>query len=384
MLAEKANCSGCGACTASCSLNCIEMEMDKEGFRYPQVDTDRCIGCDLCESVCPVLNPLLVADHTDFLAAQHHDIDLRLQSSSGGVFSALAENILLQGGAVCAAAYTDDFAVVHFVSRDSTDLPRFRGAKYTQSYAEPCFPEIRQLLRDEIPVLFVGTPCQTAGLKSYLGKEFENLLLLDMVCHGVPSPMVWKKYLKEQTEKAGTAITGINQRSKTSGWSRYGYSVERHHANGTVDSVKQGQDWFMRGFTGDLFLRPSCSNCAFKGVERCSDLTLGDCWGIWDTHPEFDDNKGTSLLLLQTEKGRAAWNGIQEAFEWIKIDKADAVRYNPSIVRSSAAHPARQAFFERLDAGENLTDLVKAYLSPPEPPRVSLLRRIKDKLLPRK
>lgn len=383
-LAPPQLCSGCGSCAAVCPKSCITMESDPEGFRYPRVDTARCVDCGLCRRACPVLEPVPVSEHADAVAAKHRDTGLRMQSSSGGVFSALAEDVFQRDGAVCAAVYGEDFSVAHAISRDPGDLPLFRGAKYAQSRAEQCFPEIRKLLEDGVPVLFAGTPCQTAGLAAYLGKDDPNLLMVDMICHGVPSPLVWSKYLEECESRAGSGIRGLNLRSKSSGWSNYGYSVEIRYADGSVDSVKQGENWFMRGFTGDLYLRPSCSACSFKGTERCSDLTLGDCWGIWENHPEFDDNMGTSLLLIQSDKGRAAWNAVAGSFEWMELDAGEATRFNQSAVRSSAAHPKRTEFFERLRDKDSVESLIRMCLLPADGPRPSLLGRIRKKLFPRK
>lgn len=384
MLAPIETCTGCGSCAAICPQNCITMTADAEGFRYPQADNARCVDCGLCLSACPVQTALPVSDHVTALAAKNKDAQARKRSSSGGIFTALAEHILTVGGAVCAAAYTENFSVKHVIIREIAELPPLRGAKYAQSVADTCFPALKTLLDSDIPVLFVGTPCQTAGLRAYLGREYDHLLLVDMICHGVPSPAVWHTYLRELETRTGAPIEAIDLRNKSTGWSRYGYSVEIQYKTGIKDTHTQSQDWFMQGFTGDLYLRPSCTNCAFKGVQRHSDLTLGDCWGIWEIDPLFDDDKGTSLLLIQSEKGANIWAVIRDAFDWMALETETAVRYNPSAVHCATPHPRRAEFFARLQNGEAVTPLVAEILLPGSQQKPILLRRIKNRLFSRR
>lgn len=375
MLTEKAKCCGCGSCAVVCLKNCITMAVDSEGFRYPVIDNAKCVHCGACDKACPIITHMLLNGAPAALATQNIDDSVRQSSSSGGVFTALAQDVFAQGGRVCAAVYDSDFSVRHVIADSVDQLIRMRGAKYAQSRAEYCFPEIRTLLQKEISVLFVGTPCQTAGLRAYLGREYEDLLIVDMVCHGVPSPKVWQKYLKERNllDAPGCTLRSVNLRSKSTGWSRYGYSVEMEYADGTIHSVPQGQDIFMRGFVSNLYLRPSCAECTFKGVERCSDLTLGDYWGIWDQHPDFDDNKGTSLLLIHSEKGKKAYDKISDQFRSLHVTVQEAIAQNPSAVHTSIPHPNRGKFFLGMDATKNLQQWIKGCL---EPKRESLLRRL--------
>lgn len=376
MLVEASKCTGCGACAAVCPKNCIQMHPDSEGFRQPVVDTEKCIHCNRCASVCPVMNPPVKQPEAKVYATKNKDDAVRQESSSGGVFTALAEYVLESGGAVCAAAYDNNFSVVHDFAHSKGDLGRFRGAKYAQSQADHCFPEIKRLLAAEKKVLFVGTPCQTAALHSYLKDECNNLLLVDMVCHGVPSPKVWKRYVDELSAEA--PVEKINLRSKATGWSHYGYCVDITQ-QGRVAHMPQGQNWFMRGFVSNLYLRHSCENCPFKGSSRCSDITLGDFWGIWDLAPNFDDNKGTSLLMLHTPKGHAAWEGIKSSFDVLLMTMADGVKHNPSAEKGSAPHPHRDIFFKELDSCESLCGLIQKQLAPLEEPP-TIIRRILRKL----
>ncbi len=379
MLAEKVKCSGCGSCAAACPQNCITMTADAEGFRYPVIDGAKCVHCGACEKACPVMNPVPINGEPLALAAQNTDDFVRQNSSSGGLFTALAMDVLARGGKVCAAVYDSDFEVHHVLADSATVLSQMRGAKYAQSKAEHCFPEIRKLLNKGVPVLFVGTPCQTAGLRAYLGRDYQELLLVDMICHGVPSPKVWQRYLQErkQVDAPDSQLCAVNLRSKSSGWSHYGYSVEMEYADRTKYSVPQGQDMFMRGFVSNLYLRPSCAECAFKGVQRCSDLTLGDYWGIWDQHPEFDDNKGTSLLLIHTEKGQGAWGRISDQFCGMNVTVQEAVAQNPSAMRASMPHPNREKFFREMEFENNLQQWIQHCL---EPRKENLLQRLIRKI----
>lgn len=380
MLPAKKLCSGCGACAAVCPKHCVEMTADREGFRYPVIKQAHCVSCQVCETVCPIAAPLRLSQETTAVAAQNRNRVIRQESSSGGVFSALAEYVLAKGGLVCAAVYDENQMVSHRIIDQPDGIGAMRGAKYAQSKPESCFPRIKKELQEEKYVLFVGTPCQTAGLSQYLGKRYERLILVDMICHGVPSPKVWENYLRErQTSDAPKAgVQTINLRNKETGWSRYSYSVRIQYRNGVEYRMPQEQDWFMRGFVQNLYLRPSCSRCSFKGIDRCSDLTLGDCWGIWDIAPEFDDNQGTSLLLIHSETGQQAWDNISLEFRTYPLSMDQAVAQNPSAICSSLPHPKREQFFTALQSGQTITDAVQACLAP-EAQR-GVLQKLKEKI----
>lgn len=351
------------------------MTLDQEGFRYPVIDAALCIRCGACERVCSVEHHPPVSVQTAAFAAQNTDEAVRQCSSSGGVFSALALDALAQGGWVCAAVYDADFQVCHELTNSPERIAAMRGAKYTQSRAEHCFPKIKSLLKQEVPVLFVGTPCQCAALRTFLSGNDHRLLLVDMICHGVPSPKVWQKYLCEcqDADSDGRKLLSVNLRDKTSGWSRYNYSVALTYEPDVRIIRPQGQDLFMRGFVSNLYLRPSCADCACKGVERCSDMTLGDYWGIWDQHPEFDDNKGTSLLLVHTERGQQAWAQLAANFRVCPVTCEEALAQNPSALQSSVPHPNRMRFFEQLDRHCSVIKWIGTCLAPE---KESLLRRI--------
>ena len=367
MLPRKEDCTGCGACSAVCPKQAIAMVTDEEGFLYPEINRGICVDCGLCHGVCPEMQGVTTHDTPVAVAAKHKEDAIRRESSSGGVFSALAQEILNRGGVVCAAVYDETFAVVHKIGKE---IAPFRGAKYAQSHAGHLFPTLRRLLQEGTEVLFVGTPCQCAGLMGYLGKKPENLVLVDMICHGVPSPKVWQEYLKLHEP-----VRSVNLRSKVSGWSHYGYSVKIGDYTQT-----QSHDPFMRGFTANLYLRPSCAKCTFKGLQRCTDITLADFWGIWDLLPDFDDDKGTSLLLIHSSQGHALWKAVQESFDWQTVELCEAVSQNPSAEVSSQPHPKRLEFFSRLGS-EPVDTLIWSCIQPP-PQKQSLLRRIRNRLFP--
>lgn len=380
MLPNYQKCTGCGACAVVCPRDCIEMPPDREGFRYPVVDQVKCVNCHACEQVCPVLDAPQCGQMVRGIGARNNDNAVRRQSSSGGVFTALALWVLGKGGVVCAAAYDERFAVTHRICRKEEDLAELRGAKYAQSRTEHCFPELQKSLKQGVQVLFVGTPCQVAALRNFLKKEYENLLLVDMICHGVPSPKVWEAYLRKRQsiDAPESRLSAVNLRSKKTGWSKYGYCVEMRYDDGTVYQVPQGQDLFMQGFVKNLYLRHSCGDCAFKGLQRCSDVTLGDFWGIWDLAPEMDDDQGTSLVLLHSHRGVLAWESVQQSFAWLDVPVERALEQNPSAVCSSEPHPRRAEFFLDFESDFSLA-LLNEYLVPPEE-KVPLWKRMIRKL----
>lgn len=382
MLPKSERCTGCGSCAAICPKNCIRMIPDDEGFLYPQIDGSQCVGCKKCETACPVLQVPKASESVQAYATQNMDRLIRQQSSSGGVFTALAKQVIQKGGVVCAAVYNDQFEVEHRIADTEEELAPMRGAKYSQSHAGHLFRQLKELLESGKPVMFTGTPCQCAGLKAYLGKEYEQLLLVDMVCHGVPAPSVWKAYVRcrRELDANGAELSSINLRDKSTGWSRYAYSVKFQYADGSAYCIPQSRDPYMRGFVGDLYLRPSCSVCSFKGINRCSDLTLGDCWGVWDSHPDFDDNQGTSLLFIQSEKGQKLWKCIQSDFRTVALTAEQAVLHNPSAMSASDAHPRRAELFSRLREGEPVAPLIWDLLMP-KAERQSLIKRILRKIV---
>ena len=339
-ITDKTQCCGCTACEAVCPQNCITMNRDAEGFAYPVVDLDLCIGCDACEAVCPCLNRTENPPEPQAMAVRAKDNALRLFSSSGGVFSLLSTDMLEQGGAVCGAVFDEDFKVHHTIVWDETGVEPMRGAKYVQSDLNDTFRQIRDLVDGGMPVLFSGTPCQTQGLRSYLGTDADKVLTVAIVCHGVPSPKIWEKNLRELG-----AVTDVRFRDKRESWKRY---ATNYLVNGAEIFRPVMEDPYMKGFLRDLYNRPSCTDCPAK-TGGYADLTLGDFWGVEKIVPELDDDKGTSVVLIQTEQGRKALAKLAGRVESKAVSFADAVRYNPAITTSAHDHPNRAEAWKRLE-----------------------------------
>lgn len=304
---KKNNCTGCSACINICPKQCLEMVADENGFAYPELlDKNECMYCHKCERICPILNSYSISPQVAKVYASYsQDNDVRMKSSSGGIFTEIARKVLKEKGYIYGGAYDEQFRVHHICVEMECDLERLRGAKYSQSDLEDNFCKIKKRLENKQKVLFSGTPCQVAGLKAFLQQDYPNLITVDFVCHGVPSPMVWERYVHYRAKKDNVSIlpVRINMRSKETGWSRYAYSTLFEYSNGKKFSFNNKENIFMKLFVEDYILRDSCSNCHFKGYNRWSDITLGDFWGIWNIDPEMDDNKGTSLVITHSKKG---------------------------------------------------------------------------------
>ena len=381
MLQIPSNCTGCHACVSICPQKCIVMEDTVEGFKFPVLNIAECIQCHQCEDVCPILHEQEKSQHTQAYAMKNRNEAERKYSTSGGVFPLLAEYVLDHGGIVFGAAYDENLEVRHIAVSDRSKLFLLQGAKYVQSIIGTAFIEVEKELKAGRSVLFSGTPCQCAGLKLFLGKSYNNLLLVDLICHGIPSPKVWQAYIDYRSlkENNGQRPININMRSKVSGWSRYGYSVEFDYGDNHITRIHNSRDLFMKAFVGNICLRVSCSDCVTKGVERCTDFTLGDYWGIWDQHPEFDDNQGTSVVFVHSEKGETILKQLKEKMEYLPVDQEDAYRENCSLVMSSKTHDKRQEFLEKITA-EDFENFVANYF----PSRVSgkggMFKIIKEKM----
>lgn len=341
-ITDKKDCCGCFACMQRCPKHCISMVEDEEGFLYPKVDETECVNCGLCEKVCPVLNQGESHEPLAVYAAKNPDDKVRMASSSGGIFTMLAERTVERGGVVFGACWNDDWEVVHDYTETKDGISKFRGSKYVQSRIGDCFKEAEAFLKSGREVLFSGTPCQISGLTRFLRKEYDNLLKVECVCHGVPSPGLWKKYLLEQTNIDGKTITDIkciNFRDKGNGWKKYNVVIEYNDNQRNISF--HGENYWTRSFITNLNLRVSCFFCPSKCYESCADISLGDFWGIDKFFPEFDDDKGSTMILCHTDKGKE----YTVDYKNNTLEFAKVVKFNKSLVCSTKENPKRVAFF---------------------------------------
>ncbi len=369
------DCCGCSSCVQVCPINCISFNEDKQGFRYPVVNQSICIDCGSCERACPILTPH--SEHIPLLvyAAKNNNAEIRKNSSSGGIFTLLAERVISEGGVVFGARFDEHWEVVHDFTETVEGLAAFRGSKYLQSRIEDNYQKANSFLVKGRKVLFSGTPCQIAGLKSYLKKDYDNLVCVDFVCHGVPSPKVWRRYLKEVARKSDknsvsrmfisktdTLIKSVNFRDKATGWKKYSFTVSLSKTSvvGEQNTVSQSaifsENAFMKAFLKNIILRPSCYACRFREGRSGSDITLGDFWGIDKFRPEVDDDLGVGLIMINSDKGSSICSSIFA--DCIEMPYDDAKKHNPSIYSSSKIHPMRPYFFWSLDKSFNLHRLI--------------------------
>lgn len=360
---DRHDCCGCEACAQRCPKQCIAMCADHEGFLYPEVDVALCINCGLCEKVCPQLNVKQGDSPLQVIAAKAKDAEILMQSSSGGLFSLLAEQVLRENGVVFGARFDHSWQVVHDCTETVEGLAPFRKSKYVQSRIGDTFQKAENYLKAGRKVLFTGTPCQINGLRLFLRKDYENLLAVDIACHGVPSPKVWNRFLKEYvSDESLQYVTDIDFRDKTDGWEDYRFMVTiENNGKRKVLSEKAGQNIFMRAFLGHLILRPSCEHCRAK-EGNMSDLTIGDFWGIAQSYPRFYDKKGVSIVIVRTFKGVKAIDGLE--IERIPVELKDVIPYNGGFCSRAFPHRNRTRFFRRVDRVKDLQINVLKMLRP--------------------
>lgn len=378
-ITDKKNCCGCGACVQSCPVECISMVADEEGFLYPAVDNTKCVNCGLCSRVCPILNRGDKPSGIKVYAAVCNDEEVRRTSSSGGVFSLLAERVLSEGGTVFGAAFDENFGVHHVMIERSEDLPLVKGSKYLQSRIEHTYKQAEDVLKTGRCVLFSGTGCQIAGLKSYLKREYNNLYTVDVFCHGVPSPDVWRKYLADKKETYQSEINSVNFRYKVPSWR--GYSVRVNFQNGEESCVGHGDDEYIKLFLSEICLRPSCYDCKFRESRSGADLTIGDAWGVEQWMPHMDDNKGTSVVVVNTEKGQRLWEAIQGGLRSEEGNRNEILSNNPVYMGSVKPHPNRERFFAAFGSGAPMEELVALTKKPLWRRGLSFAKRCVKKLL---
>lgn len=364
-----ADCCGCTACASVCAHDAITMKPDALGFLYPEVDKDKCTDCGLCEKVCPFLNEGEKHIPLETYAAINKDEKNRLASSSGGIFTLLAMDTIADNGIVFGARFDKDWQVKLDYTDSMEGIAAFRGSKYVQARTENAYILAKKFLIQGRKVLFTGTPCQIAGLKKFLRKEYQNLLTVEIVCHGVPSPKVWEKYLNELPTSNKGSIISISFRDKSLGWKKYSFSLRYSHTEKNVNSESTSllfsnmhrENIFMRTFLANLTLRPSCHKCRCKEGKSGADITIGDFWGIDQISPEMDDDKGTSLIIIQTEKGKNAYPYDKTITKEQTLE--DSIPYNAGLQSTCIPHPNCKKFASKLEKTNNIKELMDKMLS---------------------
>lgn len=370
-ITNKNNCCGCGACLNICPKQCISYKKDEEGFLYPIVNINDCINCNLCNKVCPYNSETVSRKPINIYAAKNKDEQIRLNSSSGGLFSALAEYVINQGGIVFGAQFDENWDIIHSYTDNKKGISQYRGSKYIQSNTLHTYQEAKSFLEKNILVLYTGTPCQILGLKKFLRKDYSNLITVDFVCHGVPSSKIWQLYIKSLSLDA--PINYINFRDKQKGWRNYTLYIQTQFSNFKYHT-NENQSLYMKGFLNELYLRPSCHNCIAKNFSSNSDLTIADYWWIQNIKPEFDDDKGVSLVYVNTTKG----NHILTELNIDKIetnsekDISSAYLYQGAVTQSAIPNLHRKQFFS-LVTSANMNRLILDFTKPSLPQRIKLL-----------
>lgn len=344
----KEHCFGCSACKQICPVSCISLEPDSKGFLYPIVDELQCIGCGLCLQVCPyITDQSLGAElypNTLVYAAKHEDRTIRMQSSSGGAFTAISDYVLEQKGVIYGVAYDNTMTARHIRVDSPQQRDSLRGSKYVQSDLGDTFKEVEKDLNLDRTVLFTGTPCQVAGLRNYLQNEYEKLLLVDLVCYGVPSPKIFTEYMFEAEKKEGRKVIDCTFREKSKGWRNMVLQLDFGSKITTLDSFDSP---YYTLFLKRTILRPSCHECKFCNFNRSGDITIGDFWGIEESLPEFEDEKGVSLLLVNSKKGKTLFKKIAKRLDYIESTHEKCLQ--PPFLEPTPPNKDKDAFWQEYE-----------------------------------
>lgn len=379
---DKALCCGCGACSQICPKHCIVLSQDEEGFLYPSVNEETCVDCGLCEKVCPVINQRTVHNKPQqAYAAVNKTESIRMASSSGGVFRAIADVVMRDKGVVFGAKFDDNWSVIHDCTETSDGLAAFQGSKYVQSEIRDCYQRAKIFLDQGRKVLFSGTPCQIAGLNLFLRKSYSNLVTVDLICHGVPSPRVWDEYLEEEIARQcnrknsvlprpihekDVLVEGIVFRDKSEGWKKYSFALALSTTKGSGEKIQfcsrmpLNKNIYLRGFLSNLYLRPSCYNCPAKSSKSGADITLADFWNVHRVVEDFDDNKGTSLIIVNSLKGKSLIDSTSLRIK--KVDFNLAIQYNTAYFKSIPKPKDRNQFFSNWQREHNVMNVLEQML----------------------
>lgn len=397
MLAKtnKNTCSGCTACSAVCPKHCIVMKEDEEGFDYPYIeDKSKCINCGLCKQICPVNNDLKKSGNSYTLAVQNLNENIRSKSSAGGIIGAIFEYVFSKQGVAYGAVFDENCLVKHMAVSSMEECLEYKifSSKYVTSNLDGVFTSVQgDLLKGKL-VCFVGLPCQVAGLKAFLKKNYNNLLLVDLTCYGVPSRLFFKKYIMYLEEKYKSKIKDVRFRDKSYGYSAPTMFIE--FKDGQIHSQTPAVKSYLRAFFANMSIRPSCYHCAFKGVERVSDLTIGDCKNIKDFISEFDDDKGTTVVYVHSATGEKIINNLNNVrLRKVPIDKI-LMSCGQKMQKQASYNPKRQGFFSDLshlpyeklinkhcppNYKEYVVNIIKWFLLKTGLNKTSILRKLKGR-----
>lgn len=362
------DCCGCTACEQICPKNCITLTENHEGFIYPAVDESLCINCGACVKHCPVMTPQHSYSVQNVYAAKYRDCKKTQSSTSGGIFIPLAKSVLKKGGIVFGCAYDEKLVAKHIAIESEAELFKLQGSKYVQSDISGIYSQAKSELLNGRQVLFSGTGCQVAGLRAFLNKDYENLITVDIVCHGVPSPRLFKNYIDYLGKKLGEPIKQYSFRSKKRhGWGLF-YELE------TDNSGKGGSgfdDPYYNAFLNCKTYRESCYNCRFANCDRQGDITLADFWGIECINPSFYSKNGVSLVLVNSEKGRLLWKSLENCIDSVDSTIEQAVKMNKNLSSPSHRPECRDTIYDGFDGDFNSYVMKKLYVKP------SIKRKIK-------
>ena len=372
---RKEECTGCSACVHVCPVSALHFERDEEGFDYPALDEDACVKCGKCLQTCPV-NKKYISSASDAFAARNSERDIRIRSSSGGIFTSLAESVIDDGGVIVGAAFDDSMILRHVIVDKKDDIGPLCASKYVQSTLGDVFRETKKILDKGRKVLFCGTPCQVAGVHEFLGRDYDNLIIIDVLCYGVPSPGIFKDFISYLEDKHSSKVKKFYFREKS-----YGYAspnVKAIFADNSVEEMSYDIKSYTNLFFKGIIARPSCSECKFKGVDRVSDLTLGDYWGIGKREKAMDDDTGTTLVMAHTDKGRDAIIGLKGACVK-KMDFNTVVSdCGPMLMESAVVNSRRDSFFRLY---KNVTYIEAARMFAPNTAKNVLANTIKPIIL---
>lgn len=365
-IVSKELCTGCTACKNVCPAKAIEMSKSDDGFEYPKINQSKCINCGMCQKACPIINTKENKALNKTFVGFNKNEKVREVSSSGGIFSIIANYVLSNNGIVIGARFDEDNKLKHFAITNKKDLNKLRSSKYLQSELGSIFELVKENINNK-KILFSGTPCHVAGLKAYLKQDYDNLICIDVICHGVPTPKLFDKYVKELENERNAKLLNYNFRDKSSGWE--GYSNRATFDSGKNVITKASQNPYMKLFLSDIALRESCYHCNFKLGNKYSDITLGDFWGVKNCYPDMYNEKGVSCIILNTKKGENIFNEIKSEIDFKECTLENILKGNPSLKFSGKEPEKRKEFFYDLNK-LTINKLEKKYI-----PRDSIIKR---------